>query len=59
MKDTTIDLTAMSDEELARYAAEHWKNHQQIIRGRSERAANNSWAAYDAIRAERQRRVSA
>lgn len=53
----TTDLSAMTAEEFEAYAATHWANHQQIIRGKSNRAADNSWAAYDAIRAERARRA--
>lgn len=49
-------LSEMTDERFEAFAAEHWKIHQQIVRGRSNRAADNSWATYDAIRAERARR---
>jgi hypothetical protein len=57
--DTATFLQGMDDERFEAYAETHWTDHQQIIRGNSNKAADASWATYDAIRAERRRRAAA
>lgn len=54
----TDDLTILTNEELARRKDEAFKAFQLVSRGKSNRAMENTWAEFAALRDEQARRES-
>lgn len=57
--DTNTDLAALSDDDLDAQLAAAWDLYLAVSRGKSNRAIDNRWNTYAALRDEHARRVSA